>query len=97
MIRLLLIVAIAVLSAFAKDLTIAPGSYSLDLSKYDFIDTTVNVIQFPKGNAAFTHFFNKMDTLVFENQGQVRIMHVGGSHLQADVISGRIREHMIKE
>ena len=38
-----------------------------------------------------------MDTLVFENKGQVRIMHVGGSHLQADVISGRIREHMIKE
>ncbi len=97
MIRLLLIVALAVLSAFAKDLTIAPGSYSLDLTKYDFIDTTVNVIQFPKGNAAFTPFFNKMDTLVFENKGQVRIMHVGGSHLQADVISGRIREHMIKE
>ncbi len=97
MIRLLLIVAFAALSTFAKDLTIAPGSYSLDLTKYDFIDTTVNVIQFPKGNEAFTPFFNKMDTLVFENKGQVRIMHVGGSHLQADVISGRIREHMIKE
>ena len=75
----------------------APGSYSLDLAKYDFVDTTVNVIQFPKGNAAFTPFFNKMDTLVFENKGQVRIMHVGGSHLQADVISGRIREHFVKE
>ena len=97
MIRLLLVVAVAALSAFAKDLTIAPGSYSLDLAKYDFIDTTVNIIQFPKGNGAFTKFFEKMDTLVFENKGQVRIMHVGGSHLQADVISGRIREHMIKE
>ena len=75
----------------------APGSYSLDLAKYDFVDTTVNVIQFPKGNEAFTPFFNKMDTLVFENRGQVRIMHVGGSHLQADVISGRIREHFVKE
>ena len=38
-----------------------------------------------------------MDTLVFENRGQVRILHIGGSHLQADVISGRIREHFIKE
>ena len=97
MIRFLLVVTLAALSAFAKDLTIAPGSYSLDLAKYDFIDTTINVIQFPKGNEAFTKFFEKMDTLVFENKGQVRIMHVGGSHLQADVISGRIREHMIKE
>jgi lysophospholipase L1-like esterase len=97
MIRFLLVVALAALSAFAKDLTIAPGSYSLDLAKYDFIDTTINIIQFPKGNEAFTRFFEKMDTLVFENKGQVRIMHIGGSHLQADVISGRIREHMIKE
>ena len=82
---------------FAKELTLAPGNYTLDLSRYDFIDTTQNVIQYPKGNAAFTAFFNKMDTLVFENRGQVRILHIGGSHLQADVISGRIREHFIKE
>ncbi|SHL16589.1 GDSL-type esterase/lipase family protein [Fibrobacter sp. UWH4] len=75
----------------------APGAYSIDLSRYDFIDSSLNVIQFPKGNAAFTPFFNKLDTLVFENKGQVRILHIGGSHLQADVISGRIREHFIKE
>ena len=75
----------------------APGAYNLDLSRYDFIDTTQNRIQFPKGNASFAPFFNKMDTLVFENRGQVRILHIGGSHLQADVISGRIREHFIKE
>ena len=81
----------------SKSLTTAPGAYTLDLSRYDFIDTTLNTIQFPKGNAAFAPFFNKMDTLVFENRGQIRILHIGGSHLQADVISGRIREHFIKE
>ena len=97
MTRLFCIVALALGFAFAKGPMPAPGSYSLDLAKYDFVDTTVNVIQFPKGNEAFTPFFNKMDTLVFENRGQVRIMHVGGSHLQADVISGRIREHFVKE
>ncbi|MCF0221961.1 MAG: hypothetical protein HUK19_06680 [Fibrobacter sp.] len=87
------------LTAFlnAKDLNIAPGSYPLDISKYDFIDTTLNILQFPGGNNAFEPFFKKLDTLVFENRGQVRILHVGGSHLQADVISGRIREHLIKE
>jgi hypothetical protein len=100
--RVLLTFALAALSifaenTFAKDVPPAPGGFSLDLSRYDFIDTTQNVIKFPKGNASFTTFFNKMDTLVFENRGQVRILHVGGSHLQADVISGRIREHFIKE
>lgn len=92
---LLVLCLVALVSA--KDLNIAPGSYSLDIAKYDFIDTTLNVLQFPSGNTAFETFFKKMDTLVFENRGQVRIMHIGGSHLQADVISGRIREHLIKE
>ncbi len=76
---------------------ITPGYYDVDFSKYDFIDTSLNTIQFPRGSASFELFFNKLDTLVFENRGKVRILHIGGSHLQADVISGRIREHLIKE
>lgn len=76
---------------------ITPGYYDVDFTKYDFIDTSLNTIQFPKGNATFEPFFKKLDTLVFENKGKVRILHIGGSHLQADVISGRIREHLVKE
>lgn len=100
MIRLLsvLFVTLALTcTPFAKDLKTAPGGYALDLAKYDFIDSTLNTIQFPAGNKSFEPFFNKLDTLVFENRGQVRILHIGGSHLQADVISGRIREHLVKE
>ena len=85
------------LEAFSKDMEITPGYYDVDFTKYDFIDTTLNTIQFPKGNATFEPFFKKLDTLVFENKGKVRILHIGGSHLQADVISGRIREHLVKE
>lgn len=96
---LVIFIALAATNALAGETKqpTAPGAYSIDLSRYDFIDSSLNVIQYPKGNAAFTPFFNKLDTLVFENKGQVRILHVGGSHLQADVISGRIREHFIKE
>ena len=81
----------------AKDMEITPGYYDVDFTKYDFIDTSLNTIQFPQGNASFEPFFKKLDTLVFENRGKVRILHIGGSHLQADVISGRIREHLVKE
>ena len=84
-------------SISAKDMEITPGYYDVDFTKYDFIDTSLNTIQFPQGNASFEPFFKKLDTLVFENRGKVRILHIGGSHLQADVISGRIREHLIKE
>ncbi|MCF0217041.1 MAG: hypothetical protein HUK21_11285 [Fibrobacteraceae bacterium] len=70
------------------------NAYDIDFTKYPFIDTTLNTIQFPKGNQSFTQFFNRLDTLVFENRGKIRILHIGGSHLQADVMSGRIREHL---
>ncbi|MCF0223372.1 MAG: hypothetical protein HUK20_03820 [Fibrobacter sp.] len=94
-----LFITIATLSTalFAKDLNAAPGSYAIDISKYGFIDTTQNTIQFPKGSESFETFYKKMDTLVFENRGQVRILHIGGSHLQADVLSGRVRQHLVKE
>lgn len=82
---------------FAKDHPSIPGSFNLNLSKYGFIDTTMNTIRFPMGGESFEPFFRKLDTLVFENRGQVKILHIGGSHLQADIISGRIREHLIKE
>ena len=81
----------------AKDMEITPGYYDVDFTKYDFIDTSLNTIQFPQGSASFEPFFKKLDTLVFENRGKVRILPIGGSHLQADVISGRIREHLVKE
>ena len=81
----------------AKDMEITPGYYDVDFTKYDFIDTSLNTIQFPQGSASFEPFFKKLDTLVFENRGKVRILHMGGAHLQADVISGRIREHLVKE
>ena len=81
----------------AKDMEITPGYYDVDFTKYDFIDTSLNTIQFPQGSASFEPFFKKLDTLVCENRGKVRILHIGGSHLQADVISGRIREHLVKE
>ena len=101
MIRKLAVIAVClgILAAesISKDMEITPGYYDVDFTKYDFIDTSLTTIQFPKGNATFEPFFKKLDTLVFENKGKVRILHIGGSHLQADVISGRIREHLVKE
>lgn len=61
---------------------------------YALFDTTANEIVFPKGDANFQDFYKKLDNLVFEGQGKVRILHIGGSHIQADVISGRIREKL---
>ena len=39
------------LGASAKDMVITPGFYDVDFTKYDFIDTSLNTIQFPHGKA----------------------------------------------
>lgn len=95
--KVALIIAALACCVFAREPAPSPSDYTLDLSKYGFIDTSLNKIQFPKGNKSFEPFFKKLDTLVFENRGQVRILHIGGSHIQADAMSGRIREHLVKE
>lgn len=94
--KIALTIAFFACCLFAAELT-SPGDYTIDLSKYPFVDTTLNRIQFPKGNKSFETFYQKLDTLVFENRGQVNILHIGGSHIQADIMSGRIREHFVKE
>lgn len=67
------------------------------LPGFDLFDTTANQLIFPKGDSSFNTFFKKLDTLVFENKGKIRILHIGGSHIQADVISGKIRERFAKK
>ena len=61
---------------------------------YTLFDTTANAIQFPQGDAAFQKLYEKLDSLVFLKQGKLRILHLGGSHIQADVMSGRFRERL---
>jgi len=35
-----------------------------------------------------------MDKLIFEGVGKLNIIHIGGSHVQADIVSGRLRERL---
>ena len=72
--KVALIIAMLALCVFAREPAPSPSDYTLDLSKYGFIDTSLNKIQFPKGNKSFEPFFKKLDTLVFENRGKVRIL-----------------------
>lgn len=94
---LCLVAGVLATALFAAPPVSTPAGYVVDFTKYDFIDSTLNIIQYPSGKDAFEPFFQKMDTLVFENKGKINILHIGGSHIQADVVSGRIREHLVKE
>lgn len=61
------------------------------------IDSSANHIVFPAGNVSFSPFLHKLDSLIYTKQGNVNILHLGGSHIQADVFSNRIRSRLIRD
>ena len=52
------------------------------LPEYGFANFERNHIQYPGDSLAMERFFQKMDSVVFMGQGNLNIMHIGGSHVQ---------------
>ncbi|MBP5205846.1 MAG: hypothetical protein J6Z44_03540 [Bacteroidales bacterium] len=44
-----------------------------------------------------THFINKIRDVMENKRGNVRILHIGGSHVQAGTMTHRIRKHLLDE
>lgn len=61
------------------------------IDQHDFVNYDTNYILHPLGIPVLEFFFAKLDTLVFRGEGQVHIVHIGGSHIQTDVYSHRMR------
>lgn len=55
-----------------------------------------NVLERPAGSSpAFDIFLRKLDTLVNTGGGSVRVLHVGGSHVQGGSWSNRLRQNFL--
>ncbi|MCT4625260.1 MAG: GDSL-type esterase/lipase family protein [Schleiferiaceae bacterium] len=63
--------------------------------QYPFLILEKNNITYPGDSVPFAHVFHKLDSLVFYGKGQVNILHIGGSHVQAGVLSNRMRNNML--
>ncbi len=86
--------AIAILILSLNNGLKAQNDYPLNINYYNFIHYDKNIIQFPGDSTDFEHLFSKIDTLILNGTGKIRIVHIGGSHIQADVYSGRMRERL---
>lgn len=63
---------------------------------YGFARFEHNQILYPSGDStAMERFFQKMDSVVFLGQGNVGIMHIGGSHVQAGVFTQQFRDNLL--
>ena len=54
-----------------------------------------NHLVFPGDSVAMERFFQKMDSVVFLGVGNVSIMHIGGSHVQAGVFTQQFRDNLL--
>lgn len=46
---------------------------------------------FPAGDSAFQRVWNRLDTLVYEGRGSLNVIHLGGSHVQAGMLTDAVR------
>ena len=64
--------------------------------RYPFVRVERNVVQFPAGDSPeFRTFLRKLDTLVVMGKGSVRVLQIGGSHVQGGTWSGRLRNNFL--
>jgi hypothetical protein len=65
------------------------------LPEYEFINYDYNKIKIPgKDSTRMNRFFHKIDTLLCSGKGRINILHIGGSHVQADMFSHQVRQNL---
>lgn len=67
----------------------------MPVPNYDFANFERNRIVYPGDSLAMERFFQKMDSVLFLGEGNVSIMHIGGSHVQAGIFTQQFRDDLL--
>jgi len=59
--------------------------------QYDFINYDINKIIFFKDSTNYNKLYDLFNNLILKGEGQIKILHIGDSHIQADYFSGHLR------
>ena len=62
---------------------------------YNFAHFERNHLIFPGDSTAMERFYQKMDSVIFFGQGNVSIMHIGGSHVQGGMFTQQFRDNLL--
>ena len=65
------------------------------VNEYDFARFGLNCIRFQGDSSSFERLYCKMDSVLFKGQGNLRIVHIGGSHVQAGTFTGQLRRNLL--
>jgi len=69
----------------------AQSPYVVEVPKHSFINYDTNIIQYYGDSTILDTFYTKLKAALDTKETNVNIMHVGGSHIQADIWSGIMR------
>lgn len=78
----------------AGNLTVSGDSLYRAVPDLNFARLDRNTIVLPADTTALEPFFLKLDTLLSDGRRSLNIVHVGGSHVQAGVLTSRLRENI---
>ena len=70
--------------------------YPFETSHYQFIDYVKNRFTLFNDSSLFSRFYQKFDTLLKYGAGRLKIVHIGGSHIQADIYTHRVRQRFFE-
>ncbi len=81
---------------FVLTLPVTAQTYVIDTlhSTYPFINWKANTIKMAEDSKAFKQLFCKLDTIAKGGEEDLHIFHIGGSHIQADIYSNRLRSYL---
>lgn len=74
--------------------TQAQNDYPYATETYPFIQYDLNKLIIPGDSSDFQRLFQRVDDLLFKGTGQINVFHIGGSHIQADMWSDRLRQRL---
>ncbi len=61
------------------------------LPDHNFVVFDSSYIHFYNDSSNFDTFYSKLSKLIFDGEGKVNVMQIGGSHIQADIWSNKMR------
>ena len=64
--------------------------------RYPFMRPDKSQIQYPAGTSPdYTLFLRKLDSLLVTGNTDVKVLHMGGSHVQGGTFTDRLRKHFL--
>ena len=67
----------------------------VELPQYKFVKYRANTLHYDTSSASMKGFFGKWQRLVATGQGNLNIVHIGGSHVQAGSLTNTIRCNLL--